>query len=206
MPCFYFHLLEMDFPASFFIDSGGGFVILIAHMMQEGGKHTEPGPLLADHPFEVIALMAHVALPAGARFTEVGEGAIMMEGETEGCSTVTTFVGPKEEMAPIISFIYHYYARLDKPSAHPVPLMLEYINERMRAADFEPPEAESADLRRAVLFGCNIVDGDDIEAGLQASIDCITVAAIFAEDPGVSFLQELKELVEDPEFNKEDVD
>jgi hypothetical protein len=188
-------------------------MITIAHLRQSGDVLDEPTPLIVDHPFEVISLIAKIALPSGEQFTEVKENAIMMQSSCEKWSTITTYVGQPEEIAPIISFAYHYLTQAEKPVDLPVALMRAYVNERIAermkgvvSATDAPPEEESSALRRAVLFGCGIVDEDDISVGLEAGIHCITMAALFAEEPGVSFLEELYELVNDAEFNDPEFD
>lgn len=183
-------------------------MITICHFMQNGDESSEPEPLHAEHPFEVISLIAVTAIPAGAYFTEVKERAIIMEGCDGDCRTVTTFVGPPEEMAAVIAFVYHYMTVAEEASTLPTSDMLVAIEARIAErgnhpslANEVPPEPESEELKRAVLHACGVTDPDDFAAGLDARIHCIAVAALFAEEPGISFVIELKELMEDPEFN-----
>lgn len=174
-------------------------MITIDHFGAEDGKLFEPGPRYATHPFEIIAVLASVFIPVGAYFAEIKENAIVMQGQEEGCSTVTTFVGPEEEIARVIPFIYYYMTQALSPSMLPAADMLVYIQAVLAERGSHPslacevpPDFESEELHLAVLHGCGITDEDDFAAGLTAKIPAIAVAAMFAEEPGVSFISELK--------------
>lgn len=185
-------------------------MIIISNFSQEGDEHFEPEPLVAEHPFEAIAALATSFLPLGAYFTEVKENAVILEGQEGGCHTVLTLVGPPLEMEPVISFIYHYTTQAEKladlPTTAMVAFLCAHIAERGNHPSLAcevPPVFESEELHRAVLYACGIVDEDDFAAGMRAKIPAIAIAAFFAQEPGVSFITELRILDADPALDFE---
>lgn len=185
-------------------------MITISNFSLDGDECFEPRPLVAEHPFEVIATLASLFLPLGAYFTEVKEHAIVLEGQEGGSHTVLTFVGDPLEMEPIISFAYHYVTQAEKLAQLPTGAMVAYLqnyiaergNHPSQACEV-PPTFESEELHRAVLYSCGITDEDDLAAGMSAKIPAVAMAAFFAQEPGVSFIAELRELDNDPELDFE---
>jgi hypothetical protein len=180
-------------------------MITISNFSHEGDEYFEPTPLIAEHPFEVIATLATLFIPLGAYLTEVKENAIVLEGQEGECHTVLTFVGSPLEMAPVISFIYHYTTQADQLAEVPTHAMVAFLQEHIKergnhfSLACEVPSAfESEELHRAVLYSCGITDEDDFAAGMAAKIPAVAIAAFFAQEPGVSFILELRDLDNDP--------
>lgn len=182
---------------------------MIRCLIHDETKDDDKEPLVPNHPYEMIGALATWFLPAGVYFSEVTETSVLLEARDLTTAAIITLTGEPREFVPVIRFIYYYMTQAEERTDLSVVKMLDWVREKIKErgthvslASEVPPLPNAPDLLRAVLYSCDVSENDFAEA-LKANTMHIAAAASSADELGLPFLEELREIQNDPEFSIE---